>query len=470
MRTLGAAAPHRAVARSRGPARHSPPPPGLTLPLLVLALLLAVVFPASGQFRQSRTVRPHPLSGNLSYQVSLDLGSARATALNLPGRPEWIVAARIPGAGGVSAGEPAAAEPSGDRAVVLAFVATRSGELFQVELRADGRASAVSLGYRGRSFVPAIVRHAEGPALMGDAGSLPEDAVNTLPPLLFGEPEGVLALTTDGGVRWHGSGGESRYLHRQSLPDGLASVSREGLLALPVLPSARYPHGILGDTVEPREFRVHGGPERYLRRFPAPVGTVFETRFGVWGDSDGDGRDELLLTESSERFGARFAVYELQGGRRAVGPANGRGYRWKHLLGTASTGPGGATEIIGVSTPHIGGVLEFYRDEGERLVLQHSRPGFSSHRISSANLAMAALGDFNADGRADVLLPTRRRDSLRVIQRSESGSREVARLDLAAPVTSNLFVIENGGEAGRGPLLLFGTADGALIILTEGEG
>lgn len=451
-----------ALARSRGPAPHSPPPRALTPPLLVLALLLAVVFPASGQFRESRTVRPHPLSGNLSYQISLDLGSARATALNLPGRPEWIVAARMPAAeGGVTE------EAPGDTPVVLAFVATRSGELFQVELRADGRASAVSLGYRDRDRVPAILLGEDGPVLMGEGETVPAWAGGSVPPLHFREPEGVLALSAEGAARWEGSTGESRYLHRQGLPDGLAVVSREGLLALPVLPSARYPHGILGDTLEPRELRLHLSPERYLRRVPAPVARVFETRMGVWGDSDGDGRDELLLTESSERFGARFVVYEVDGGRRAVGPANGRGYRWKHLLGTAPTGPGGETEIIGVSTPHITGVLEFYRDDGSRLVLEHSRPGFSSHRISSGNLAMAALGDFNADGKTDVLLPTRTRDSLRVIQRNETGSREVARLDLSAPVSTNIFVLEGAGRSESPPALFFGTADGAVIILTR---
>ena len=243
----------------------------------------------------------------------------------------------------------------------------------------------------------------------------------------------------------------------------MPTVSAQGQLAVPALPSARYPHGILGDTWEPRSIYLFATPHRYSKRISAAMGTVFETRLALWADTDLDGNDEVVVTESSMESGARFVVFESDGRRRAEGVTNGRGFRWKHLIGVAPTGPKGEVEIVGVSTPHIGGVIEYYRDRGDHLERVHSRPGYSSHAIGSRNLGMAALGDFNEDGRTDLLVPTRDRSAIAVVQRTEEGSRQVAEFDLGAAVTTNIAVANLTGMSG---MMVLGTSDGRLLLFT----
>ena len=45
-----------------------------------------------------------------------------------------------------------------------------------------------------------------------------------------------------------------------------------------------------------------------------------------------------------------------------------------------------------VLTPHIGGVVEFFRKEGEDLRIAAQVPGYTSHMIDTLNLDMASAG------------------------------------------------------------------------------
>jgi hypothetical protein len=398
------------------------------------------------QFRDVQSLGPYPASGNLRYDVRMDLQSATLYRISVHGQPEWVV-------GGVEK------TPASDLRLV---VSTTDGRFHDVRVDASGRSDVVSLGRRGPGRLPALVREGDGSLRLFTSQEY-GDARESYP-LRLGDPPGILRVSESGVATWLPHDGEPRSIHSTALSDAIVTVAAHGLVALPVLPSARYPHGILGDTMEPREFHLFREPRRYWRRIEAPVGSVYETLLATFADTDGDEEDELLLTESNSQTGARFVIHDVGDNRRIAGPPNGRGFRWKHLIGAGTVGPDGGIEVVGVSTPHIGGVLEFYTDTGDALELVHSRPGYSSHRIGSRNLAMAAIGDFNADGTPDVVLPSQQRNSLHVIQRRAQGSREVAALKLPAPISTNLLVVQEGPQA-----LVFGVADGTVFVITASQ-
>jgi hypothetical protein len=142
-------------------------------------------------------------------------------------------------------------------------------------------------------------------------------------------------------------------------------------------------------------------------------------------------------------------------------------------MAIAPVGPNGEVEIIDVLTPHIGGTVQYFRIEGDRLVRVASNSGFTSHRLGSRNLDLGVVADADGDGALDVMVPTDRRDALGVLTRTEDpeagydGVEVVAELPLPGRMTTNLGVrpVPEGGDAGI-PTLGFavGTDESVLRI------
>lgn len=361
--------------------------------------------------------------GNRVVPGTGGLPDARPVDVPLPGRPEWVVAA-----------------PDGDATV------------WGVRL-ADGRDRIYRL--TGRSVARVAASRAPG------AG----------PPLLS---------VADGRPRLHGG---ARPTHPVPLPDGsgAAAVRPDGRLALPAgpaaadaLPDARivtdgtrlyllagpteaYGHGVLGDRVEATGVAVVDPSSRTVRRLRPPDGVV-EGVAPTVADVDGDGVPEVLVTASDAAVGARLVALRPGGGVAAAGPPVGRGYRWRHRIGVAPFGPDGGTEVAAVRTPHLGGVAEFYRAEGDRLTLVAERAGgYASHRIGSRNLGMAAAGDLDGDGATELLVPDGEARGLVALRRAAGGVTEAWRAPLGGRLRTNLAAAVGGAGAvlgaGRGDAL-----------------
>jgi hypothetical protein len=148
-----------------------------------------------------------------------------------------------------------------------------------------------------------------------------------------------------------------------------------------------------------------------------PEPAVIEGIAPIWKDLNGDGQREILVTESDITQGARLVLFNEAGERLAEGQPVGEGYRWRHQIAAGPLGPFGETEIVGVVTPHLGGIVEYYRWEGNALNIVAQIPGYSSHVISSRNLDMSAIGDFDNDGNSELLVPTWDRAELIGIRR-----------------------------------------------------
>ena len=247
-----------------------------------------------------------------------------------------------------------------------------------------------------------------------------------------------------------------------ALPDSRLSVAKDGHISVLSGPTNRYPHAVLGDDIE---------ASRIVIVDPDTASVVAETTIGdpsvvegiaaPWVDADGDGVEELLVTISNGEVGARLALLDRMGNFIAEGPPIGRGNRWRNQLGAGATGPNGEIEVIDVRVPHIGGVVEYFRLEGDELVRVAEQPGFTSHGIGSRNLDWALAADVTGDGRIDVIVPTQDRSALGILSRKTDGVAVVAQLGLPGRLTSNLAFAESPGGSIS---LAAGTAEGILRV------
>lgn len=183
-------------------------------------------------------------------------------------------------------------------------------------------------------------------------------------------------------------------------------------------PTERYDHGALGDAVEAGGLllRLTDGSERQLL---LPDTQVFEDLRPRLADLNRDGEPEVLLVRSSLAQGAVLTAYGLVGDEVqliAEGPQNLTSHRWLNPIGAADFDGDGVIEVAYVETPHIGGILRIVSLQGDRLVEEASWAGFSNHLIGTRELGLSAILDFDEDGLPEILLPSARRRSLRVMR------------------------------------------------------
>lgn len=251
-------------------------------------------------------------------------------------------------------------------------------------------------------------------------------------------------------------------------PDARPVMNRLGQVALYANASdQRYTHGIMGDALEAATLlvlEVRDSRIRLLARVDLPGEDVYEGIAPFWADVDGDGVEDLVTTVANSTLGARLRAYIWDGGairQEFDGAPIGQGMRWRHQLSAAPFGPAGEIEIAATRTPHIAGALEFYRLGGDALEVTATFPGVTTHALGSRNLDQTAAGDFNGDGRPEVLVMDAERRAVVAVQRDESGAREIWRLDAGGEITSNFAPVELLEDR---LALAAGTADGRLRV------
>lgn len=262
---------------------------------------------------------------------------------------------------------------------------------------------------------------------------------------------------------------------------GWASVTADGVVRLPggtnadvsALPDARivraagrlyvlasrtrtYPHGVLGDDLEAGSVAVLD-PSGGVEAEHATAGVV-EGIAPIVVDVDGDGEREIVVTVSDADRGARIVALSVAG-EPTTGPAIGSGFRWRHQVAVAPFGPDGETEIAAVRTPHIGGTAEFYRAREDQLAVVATVDGYSTHTIGSRNLDGGVAGDFDGDGRVELLVPDDSRRALAALRRVAGGVEESWRVPLGGQLVTNLCAV-SGAE---GVVVAAGRADALRV-------
>jgi hypothetical protein len=281
-------------------------------------------------------------------------------------------------------------------------------------------------------------------------------------PVLINET-GLLAGINTQGSLFIKENKKIQSLDVKALPDSRILFDKNGQLLFLTGPTNKYSHGILGDVIEATTVTLVATDRvpRILLTISIERESVIEEISPLWADLKGNGKKEIIVTVSNQRQGSRIIVFNEKGELVAEGPAIGHGYRWRHLIAVAPFGPNGELELAVVKTPHIGGVVEYYRLFEGKLEIVAENDGYSSHRIGSRNLEMAAAGDFDGDGRVELLIPNNNFTELGGIRRTKRGSQVVWHIPVNGRISTNLsaLTLKNGKMA-----IGVGTEDGRLRL------
>ncbi len=145
-------------------------------------------------------------------------------------------------------------------------------------------------------------------------------------------------------------------------------------------PTARYPHGVLGDQIEYGALVLQYAPNSARYTIRLPMERVFEDIKPRLVDIDNDGRREALVVESHRDKGARLAIYN-GGGLIAATPYIGTRNRWLAPIGAADLDGDGHIEIAYVDRPHLAKTLRIWRFENGTLTEIQSIPSLTNHKI-----------------------------------------------------------------------------------------
>jgi hypothetical protein len=270
-------------------------------------------------------------------------------------------------------------------------------------------------------------------------------------PVMLNETNRIAFITPDGDLIISNETSELR-LEINALPDARLLLDDKDRILLLTGPTNRYSHGVLGDSLEASQITLveTSGTPSVILNITLEEDKVIEGISPIWADLNGDGDFEIIVTVSDSENGAQIRAYNEDGNLIAEGLAIGQGYRWRHQIAVAPFGPNGELELVDVKTPHIGGVVEFYRMIGSELKIVSSISGYTSHRIGSRNLDMAVAGDFDSDGNFELLVPNQARTKLGGIRHTENSAEEVWSLDIDGKINTNVGVTT--------------TIDGTIII------
>jgi hypothetical protein len=246
-----------------------------------------------------------------------------------------------------------------------------------------------------------------------------------------------------------------------ALTDGrIAAGKREIARAWLAEPTNRYGHGVLGDAIEAASIVVErkDGKHETVRLGNDSVFEDLEPRIADIG-----GGVKIVAVKSYLAAGSALAVIGERDGRFAIlaeTPPIGTPNRWLNPAGIADFDGDGAVEIALVRMPHALGRLELWRWSAGKLLKIAETRDTSNHAIGSRALGQSAVADFDGDGVADLAIPSFDRRAIRLLS-FRGGVREIARIKLPAPVTTNFIALASRSL----PEILFGTVDGKLFRL-----
>jgi hypothetical protein len=227
-----------------------------------------------------------------------------------------------------------------------------------------------------------------------------------------------------------------------ALPDAelvITDLNDDGSPVLVVLtdPSTRYPHGVLGDTLEATSISVYSAELELLSQFVLSEPFVFEQRRVTPLLAAKRG---ILATRSSAQTGAGVVFLEWQENHlllSAEAPAIGLGNRWLNLFASQDE------FAYAVRTPHIGGPLQRYRLTST-LELEAFDLGVTNHMIDSRNLDLAVLLEATPE-QTLLAAPSQQLDRIHLIACSVT-CEVIQEWELSAGLNSNLVSVTIAGE------------------------
>ncbi len=176
-----------------------------------------------------------------------------------------------------------------------------------------------------------------------------------------------------------------------------------------------YGHFALGEPHEYSHLSVTTDKGRKLV-FKLPENEAFEDLKPRLAELSANSPKKILTIVSKHGSGSRLVLFainnnqlEISAQSHAIGLPN----RWLNPVGVADLDGDGQAEISAVITPHIGGILKVYKQQGKELVEIAAMDGFSNHAYRSTELALSTPSYIA--GKMQLLVPDDSRQSLRII-------------------------------------------------------
>ena len=276
------------------------------------------------------------------------------------------------------------------------------------------------------------------------ASAQSQNLPSTLNPLA---PQWIVEEITDGSVPVS-IVPDARAIAENGLPDGRITTGTGNIVeAWYSEPTTRYGHAVLGDGIEAGALKIKNARgETYTFRLPSTE--VFEDIAPRLADLDRNGTTEVITILSSQSDGASIAVFGLNGNaftKIAQTPFIGRSNRWLNIAEINHFGGNRRPDIAAVITPHLAGVLQYYRFRNGRLVRIAQAAGFSNHFIGSNELRLSTAADVNKNGIPDLILPSLARNELVMVGTERNQFKELARVTLPARINRAIGARDNDG-------------------------
>ena len=252
------------------------------------------------------------------------------------------------------------------------------------------------------------------------------------------------------------------------LPDGkIATAVNNGNIkrAWYTQPTRRYAHGILGDAIEGGALVVETKSGSTFK-LELPKTEVFEDITPRLVDLNGDGTTEIITIISNLKLGASLGIFRIKNKslkRQAQSSYIGQAHRWLNIAGIADYKGNGTLQIAIVVTPHIGGWLDLFDYNGDKLKRVASHQGFSNHIIGSREQRLSATYPSNDGHRMNLALPSANRKTLRIMSFSSNDWSQSGAVKLPSPIDKAIR------SKGRGNNVEFtlGLSDGTVYSVFQ---
>lgn len=169
---------------------------------------------------------------------------------------------------------------------------------------------------------------------------------------------------------------------------------------------------------------------------------VVEGNALIWEDTNNDGQREIVTTLSKSGEGARVVIFKEDGTVVSSSTAIGINHRWRHQIAVAPFQSTTENNLIAIYIPHLGPNIESFRLDDARLTRSAKAVDFSSHLYTGTNIDMSITGDFDNDGKLELLLVNRfSRKSIGAFEYQTNGMALDWTLPLTAEITSNVAAV-----------------------------
>lgn len=331
----------------------------------------------------------HSANGNRLVSGSGDLVQTTPIDVPLPGKPVWLAAANIE-----------------NQSVWATVLDNGVAKAFKVD----------SNGYTEIDIAPNQLNEAIPPTLVVDRdgkaklANVFEQASSRSAAIMLDNTSGKRAYIADNGDLVIKEKDDEQRLAINALLHARLLVDEQQRILVLTDPDTSYGHiFVLGDTYPHAKSisLVETKPTlRVAHKITLDTVDVIEGNALIWQDLNGDQLREIITTVSNDVSGSqggRIVIYDENGNEYGSSEAIGAHYRWRHQIAVAPFKSQDQLHLVSTYVPHIDPNIEFFRLDDKSMVRENLSSIYTSHLSTGPNIDISVAGDFDNDGKIEVL-------------------------------------------------------------------